>query len=60
MAMGVTDHVWTVEELVIAALAKEMAPESPKGRPSPEPTPDPVTPAAPVRFTVLRGGKDVE
>jgi hypothetical protein len=60
MAMGLTDHVWSVEELVIAALAKETAPESPKGCPSPEPTPAPVTPSAPFRFTVLRGGKDVE
>jgi hypothetical protein len=60
MAMGVTDHVWTAEELVVAALAKETAPESPKGCPSPEPTSTTVTPSAPVRFTVLRGGKDVE
>lgn len=60
MAMGVTDHIWSVEELVVAALAKETTPESPKGKPSPEFTPDPVTSTAPVRFTVLRVGKDVE
>lgn len=60
MAMGVADHVWTAEELVVAALAKETAPESPKGCPSPKPTSTTVTPSAPVRFTVLRGGKDVE
>jgi len=60
MAMGLTDHIWSVEELIVAALAKEPAPESPKGKPSPEFTPDPVTSTAPVRFTVLRGGKDVE
>jgi hypothetical protein len=59
MAMGLTDHVWTVEELVIAALAKETTPESPKGKPNPEPTPPPVTPSAPIRFTVLRGGKEL-
>ena len=60
MAMGLTDHVWSVEELVVAALAKETTPESPKGLPSPEPAPSPMTSSAPVRFTVLRGGKDVE
>jgi IS1 family transposase len=59
MAMGLTDHVWTVEELIVAALAKETTPESPKGRPSPEPTPAPMTPSVPVRFTVLRGGKEL-
>lgn len=51
MAMGVTDRIWTVEELIVAALTKEPSPESP---------PAPMNLASPAHFTVLRGGKDVE
>ena len=60
MAMGVTDHVWTVEELIVAALAKDTAPEAPRTPSRGEPEVSPATPTSHVRFTVLRGGKDVE
>jgi hypothetical protein len=42
MRLGVADHIWTIGELVDAALFGVVAPEPPKGyRP----------------FTVIRGGK---
>jgi hypothetical protein len=61
MALGVTDHVWSVGELVGAALAQ------PAGMPT-EPTPEPIRrthhrgeglPAdrRPFKLTVIEGGK---
>lgn len=44
MALGITDHVWTAEELVLAALATAPAPDAPKG-PSSTPPPAPSDPA---------------
>jgi len=60
MAMGVTDHVWTVEELIVAATAKEPGPEAPRTTPRGETELTEPAPRTPPRFTVLRGGKDVE
>ena len=60
MAMGVTDHIWTVEELIIAALTKEPISESPKRNPVRDPARAAMNSASPAHFTVLRGGKDVE
>lgn len=47
MALGVTDHVWSVGELLDRALTTEQAPDAPI---APAPTERP-------RFTVLRGGR---
>lgn len=58
--MGVTDHVWTVEELIVAALAKEPGPEAPRTPPRGESEATPAATRIPVRFTVLRGGKEIQ
>ena len=60
MALGVTDHIWTVAELVDAALAQ------PAGMPT-EPTPEPIRPyhrgegppadRKPFKLVVIAGGK---
>lgn len=60
MAMGVTDHVWTVEELIVAATAKKPGPEAPRTTPRGEPEAPPAVTRTPARFTVLRGGRDVK
>ncbi len=60
MAIGITDHIWTVGELVDAALAQ------PEGMPT-EPTPEPIRPhyrgeglpadRKPFKLVVIKGGK---
>jgi len=56
MAMGVTDHVWTVEELVVAARAKETTPEEPKTPPRGEPEVSKTPTRAAICFRVLSSG----
>jgi len=58
MAMGVTDHVWTVEELIVAATAKKPGPEAPRTDADRDTVATPKVPLTPIRFTVLRGGKE--
>lgn len=60
MAMGVTDHIWTVEELIVVATAKKPSPEAPRADVNHETAVAPKVLPNHVRFTVLRGGKDVE
>jgi IS1 family transposase len=52
MALGITDHVWSIEELVVAALARP-APEAPVTAAAPA---VPTTPTCP-SLTVLQGGR---
>lgn len=59
MALGVTDHVWTIEELVREALATEQPCSQPPNKPEPQsPTPAPQPNQRP-RFTVIQGGRSV-
>jgi hypothetical protein len=52
MALGVTDHIWTIAELVSAALEPSDVP------PLPHPTPTTLRPGyRPFRPYVIRGGK---
>jgi hypothetical protein len=53
MALGVTDHVWSIAELMRAALAPSDVPPLP--RPTPKTTLRPGT--IPFRPYVIRGGK---
>lgn len=61
MALGVTDHVWTLEELMDAALA--LLEEGPAAPPAPAPPPPPPAPrgqlplAGMPRLILLQGGK---
>lgn len=63
MAMGVADHIWTIEELVSVALAMSTPPEAPIQPPTPPPAPAPIPPpVAPSpmgrpQFTVIQGGR---
>jgi hypothetical protein len=53
MALGVTDHIWTISELVAAALEPSNVP------PLPRPTPETTLKSGfrPFRPIVIRGGK---
>ncbi len=52
MALGITDHIWSIAELIDAALAAPMAPTTP---PKPPTTLRPGT--RPLQLRVIRGGK---